>query len=96
MVDDGLASGFTMLASVDMAKKAAASETIVAVPTAPQTAIARISTEVDKIYCANLRTGRFFAVAEAYRHWYDLSEKEVLDLLRDLKPISPPEMERAK
>ena len=85
LVDDGLASGFTMLASVHMTKKAKARETVVAVPTAPQRSIDRILSEVDKIYCANIRTTPFFAVAEAYGHWYDLGEKEVLDLLEEQK-----------
>ena len=81
LVDDGLASGFTMLASIHMVKIAGASETVVAVPTAPQRSIDAISSEADKIYCANIRTRPFFAVAEAYRHWYDLDEEEVLALL---------------
>ena len=82
LVDDGLASGFTMLAAVDMTKKAQARETIVAVPTAPQRSIDHILSEVDKIFCPNIRTASYFAVAEAYRNWYDLSEKEVVDLLQ--------------
>ncbi len=82
LVDDGLASGFTMLASVATAKRAKAQETVVAVPTAPQRSIDRVGTEVDQIYCANIRTGAFFAVADAYQNWYDLNEKEVLELLR--------------
>ena len=81
LVDDGLASGFTMLASIHMVKKAKAYETVVAVPTAPQRSIDAISREADKIYCANIRTRPFFAVAEAYRHWYDLNEEEVVELL---------------
>ena len=85
LVDDGLASGFTMLASVDMAKKAKAREMIVAVPTAPQHSVERILSEVDRIYCANITTGPYFAVAEAYRNWYDLSEKEVCDLLENMQ-----------
>jgi len=83
LVDDGLASGFTMLASIAMAKKANPRETIVAVPTAPQRTIDRIRPEVNKIYCANIRTTATFAVAEAYQDWYDLSEQEVLDMLVD-------------
>lgn len=81
LVDDGLASGFTMLASVHMAKKGNAREIVVAVPTGPKQSIDRILPVVNKIYCANIRTGLFFAVADAYRNWYDLSEKEVLNLL---------------
>jgi putative phosphoribosyl transferase len=86
LVDDGLASGFTMLASVDMARKANARETVVAVPTAPQRSIDLIAPEVDRIYCANIRTTPFFAVAEAYRNWHDLGERQVLDLLGRQSP----------
>jgi predicted phosphoribosyltransferase len=81
LVDDGLASGFTMLAAVDMVKKAGAKKIIVAVPTAPQNSIGLISKKVDEIYCANVRTTPFFAVAEAYRHWYDLDEEEIREFL---------------
>ena len=81
LMDDGLASGFTMLASIDMVRKAGARETVVAVPTAPKSSIDRLSGTVNEIYCANIRTTPFFAVAEAYRYWYDLSEKEVMELL---------------
>jgi len=83
LVDDGLASGFTMLASIAMAKKAKALETIVAVPTAPQRTIDHIQSEVNKVYCANVRTTPYFAVAEAYQNWYDLNENEVLGMLND-------------
>ena len=81
LVDDGLASGFTMLASIDTVKKAKAGETVVAVPTAPQSTIDRISGKVDGIYCANIRTTPYFAVAEAYLSWHDLNENEVMKLL---------------
>jgi len=83
LVDDGLASGFTMLASIAMAKKAKALETIVAVPTAPQRTIDHIQSEVNKVYCANIRTTAYFAVAEAYQNWYDLDENDVLRMLND-------------
>ncbi|MFN2267836.1 MAG: phosphoribosyltransferase, partial [Desulfonatronovibrio sp.] len=64
-----------------MVKKAGANGIIVAVPTAPQRSIEHLSPEVDKIYCLNVRTSQFFAVAEAYRHWHDLDEQEVTDML---------------
>lgn len=81
LADDGLASGYTMLASIHMAKKGKARETIVAVPTAPEPSIERVGAEADHIFCANIRSGPSFAVAEAYRNWYDLRDDEVLDLL---------------
>ncbi len=82
LVDDGLASGYTMMAAVKSVAKREAKKIVVAVPTASQKAIEKISPLVDEIFCANLRTGAFFAVADAYRHWYDLSREEVLYLLQ--------------
>ncbi|MBN1831155.1 MAG: phosphoribosyltransferase [Deltaproteobacteria bacterium] len=81
IVDDGIASGYTMLASVYMAKEQTALKTIVAVPTAPMRSIEKIGSKVDAVFCPNIRTAPYFAVAEAYQHWYDLSQEEVLELL---------------
>jgi putative phosphoribosyl transferase len=81
LVDDGLASGYTMVASLFEARKKGAAELVVAVPTAPLDSIRRIENGADKIYCANIREGPFFAVAEAYENWYDLSPEEALKLL---------------
>lgn len=83
IVDDGLASGFTMKASVYMANKRKAAKTIVAVPTAPLRSIDSLGSGVDEVYCANVREGFSFAVADAYQNWYDLAEKEVRFLLSE-------------
>lgn len=82
LADDGLASGFTMMASIDTAKKKGAARIAVAVPTAPLRSIKRIEHLVDEIYCANVRETYYFAVADAYKKWYDLSSEEVLELLQ--------------
>jgi predicted phosphoribosyltransferase len=83
LVDDGLASGFTMKASVYMARKRKAAKTIVAVPTAPLRSIDSLGSGVDEVYCANVREVFSFAVADAYKNWYDLPESEVLTLLSE-------------
>ncbi|MDY0039407.1 MAG: phosphoribosyltransferase family protein [Desulforhabdus sp.] len=82
LVDDGLASGFTMMAALDTAKRRGAAKIVVAVPTAPLRSIERIEPLADEIYCANIRETAYFAVADAYRNWYDLTREEVLELLR--------------
>ena len=76
---DRAEAGETLAAMLQTETKAR--ETVVAVPTAPQRSIDHIISEVDNLFCANIRTATFFAVAEAYRNWYDLSEKEVIDLV---------------
>jgi predicted phosphoribosyltransferase len=81
LVDDGLASGYTMTASIHEVKRKKAARTIVAVPTAPLSAIHRIGDLVDDIYCPNVREGPFFAVAGAYENWYDLDHDQVMRLI---------------
>ena len=82
LVDDGLASGYTMMASIYMVKKMGARKTVIAVPTAPLRSLEEVETGVEEIYCANIRQGPVFAVADAYRHWYDLSQAKVMGLLK--------------
>lgn len=82
LVDDGLASGFTLMSAVEALRRAAAAEIAVAVPTGHAQAVERLASCVDRLYCANLRAGRRFAVADAYRHWHDVPEEEAWALLR--------------
>jgi len=81
-VDDGLASGFTMLAAVRSARKRRPKKIVVAVPTAALGAVELLVPEVDEIACLNIRSGSSFAVADAYEKWYDLTDEEVLSILK--------------
>jgi len=82
LIDDGLASGFTMLATIKSMKQREPKEIIVAIPTASLDAIERIKPHVDKVVCLNIRAGPIFAVADAYKLWYDLEDEEVIDILK--------------
>jgi len=82
LVDDGLASGYTMAEAVRFLQKRRAKKIIVAVPTAPEETIKRLLPTVDEVYVLNIKTSFPFAVAEAYQNWYDLEDEEVLSLLK--------------
>ena len=82
LIDDGLASGYTMLAAIRSTRKRNPRRVVVAVPTASTAAIELVSRKVDKILCLNIRSGPFFAVADAYREWRDLSDEEVVEILK--------------
>lgn len=84
LVDDGLASGFTMEAAIKSAKSQGAKRIIIAVPTSSMTAYRRLELQVDKIICPDLSRMRIFAVANAYENWYDLDEEKVLNILEHL------------
>ena len=81
LVDDGLASGFTMLAAARSVRESKPKKIIVAVPTASMGAIEMLSPAVDVIVCLNVRSGPSFAVAEAYENWYDLTDDEVSKII---------------
>jgi predicted phosphoribosyltransferase len=78
LVDDGLASGFTMFAALDSIRALHPARSIVAVPTASSSSIELVAPKCDELICANVRSSMFFAVAEAYEQWYDLDDREVM------------------
>jgi predicted phosphoribosyltransferase len=84
IVDDGLASGYTMRVAVAFLKGKGAGKIIVAVPTAAAHTAEDLLPLVDELYCLNVRGGWSFAVAEAYEDWYDLTEEEVLEIMASL------------
>lgn len=81
LVDDGLASGFTMLVAVESVRDQGAERIIVAVPTGSKNAVNLVGMRAETLICLNVREGPFFAVADAYENWYDLSDDEVVELL---------------
>lgn len=81
LVDDGLASGYTMKASISAVRTRGTGKIVVAIPTAPKRSVEMIEPLADEIYCPNIRMGPYFAVAAAYRNWYDLDSGEVIRLL---------------
>jgi len=85
ILDDGLASGFTMLAAINMIKKYNPEKILIAVPTAPLRTIKRIEKESNGIFCPNIRNTLWFAVADAYEHWYDVPEIEVVEIINNSK-----------
>jgi len=85
LVDDGLASGFTMMIAIEAVRDAGASRVIVAIPTGSESAVNRVASAADEIYCANVRTGWSFAVADAYESWFDVDDATLLDMLKQLR-----------
>jgi len=83
IVDDGLASGYTMTAAILSVRKHQPRRIVVAVPTAHLGALEKISPYADEIICLNIRSGFLFAVADAYLKWYDLDDSEVIDYLKN-------------
>lgn len=86
LVDDGLASGYTMLAAVRSARHHGPREVLVAVPTASGGAVKLLQPEVDGVVALYVHpAGMPFAVASSYERWHDLTDGEVLALLGEAR-----------
>ena len=83
LTDDGIAMGSTMLAAVSMIKKQHPKKIIVAVPTASPRIVAYLQNLVDEVI-ALYTPSPFYAVADAYKRWYDVDDEEVLQILKRL------------
>jgi putative phosphoribosyl transferase len=83
LVDDGLASGYTMLAAIESVRQLEPQKIIVAVPTASSSAVSKVQEVVDALICPHIGRGYVFAVADAYQNWYDVPDREVIEMLEN-------------
>lgn len=84
LVDDGIAMGSTMRASIKMCAKRNPNQLIVAAPVAsPEiTRALKIMDDVDETII--LENPRFFyAVAQVYEDWYDVPDHEVINIMKE-------------
>ncbi len=82
-VDDGIAAGYTMRVAVRSLKKLGAEEVWACAPTSSSSGAEAVAQVADLVIVLNLRTTYPFAVADAYEEWYDLTDSEVMELLKE-------------
>jgi putative phosphoribosyl transferase len=80
LVDDGAATGATMLAAVRAARKQDAKRVIVALPVASQEAVRALRDEADEVHCL-LTPPLFYAVGDWYERFEQTTDSEVCTLL---------------
>ncbi|MFC2033890.1 phosphoribosyltransferase [Chloroflexota bacterium] len=85
ITDDGLASGFTMMAAVESVRRRNPDKIIVAVPATSATALARVKKVADKVVTLAKGTKSKFFIADFYRYWYDMSDGETVQCLKELQ-----------
>lgn len=83
IVDDGLASGFTMLAAVESVRRRKPEEIVAAVPVASLAALERVKPVVDDVVTVAIGTQPRFAVADFYKYWHDLSDREAVQCFKE-------------
>lgn len=82
VVDDGIATGNTILATLEMLKKSKPKEIIIAVPVAPPDTARKLSKYVDELIC--LYTPQdFMGVGQFYENFSQVTDDEVIKFLDD-------------
>lgn len=82
IVDDGIATGHTILSSIKMLRLKKPKKIVVAVPVAPPDTVEKIKKQVDELICLYTPTP-FVGVGLHYMDFTQVTDEEVMRLLRD-------------
>ncbi len=86
VIDDGIATGNTMLGTVHLLRKSKPGKVIIGVPVASRSAVRILSKEVDEVVALRIPE-EFYGVGAFYEDFGEVSDEEVifyLDKLREL------------
>ena len=83
LVDDGIATGWTAVAAARCCRRAGARRVVIAVPVGPTDLERRLGGEVDSVVVLE-RPEPYLAVGQAYAHFDQVSDEQVLACLRDV------------
>ena len=83
IVDDGLASGYTMRAAIESIRHRRPEKVIAAVPVGPERVVNEIRKVADRVVTCAMGTELIFYVADYYRHWHDITDSEVLSCIKE-------------
>ncbi len=81
VVDDGLATGATMIAALHALREQGPSHLICAVPVATADSLARVRLLADEVVCLHAPSD-FYAVGQYYEHFEQVDDTQVIDALR--------------
>jgi len=82
IIDDGLATGSTMMVAVNVIKQQKPKKVIVAVPVAPTQAVELFKREADDIICLEVPE-MFLAIGEFYVSFSQVEDEEAIKLLKE-------------
>lgn len=86
VVDDGIATGATMRASLIAIRRRAPARIVLAVPVAPADTLAEMRKDVDEVICLET-PDPFWAIGAHYENFSQTSDDDVIRLLQEAKEI---------
>lgn len=85
LVDDGIATGMTMLVAIKELKSYAPKKLVVAVPVSPTDSAEIIRKETDEFICLNIDPEYLGSVGDYYSIFLQVENKEVVKIMKSLK-----------
>lgn len=85
LTDDGIATGATMVAAIEVVRAQAPYEVIVAVPVASSERLRTLEVRCDRAICLETPAD-FWAVGQVYESFEQVSDDQVVQLLREFAP----------
>jgi len=82
LVDDGIATGATMITAVREVKNMEPERVVVAIPVAPPETVEELKKEADEVVCLS-QPKLFFAVGQWYQNFKQYSDEEVIKFIKD-------------
>ncbi len=86
VTDDGIATGSTMIAALQVVKTQNPWELIVAVPVAPPERLVEVRRWCDKVVCL-LSPEMFWAIGQFYEDFTQVEDEQVVNILRKFAPV---------
>ena len=83
LVDDGIATGNTMLACISIIKKQHLKKIVIAIPVAPSQAISKLKSKVDSIMCLFIAKD-FIGIGAFYKDFHQIDDSEVINTLENI------------
>lgn len=83
LVDDGLASGYTMRAAIESLRHRRPEGIVAAVPVGPEKVVNELRKVADRVVTCAVGREPVFYVADYYRYWHDVTDSEVLQSLKE-------------
>ncbi len=80
VVDDGIATGASMIAALHAVRAKSPAKLVCAVPVAPPETVEEVRRYADELICLEMPSD-FFAVGQFYRHFPQVEDAEVIELL---------------
>ena len=90
VIDDGIATGNTLMATIELVRKQDPAKVVVAVPVAPMTSLYKFedSPLVDEVVCLSTPFN-FHAVGQFYERFTQVSDEEAIEILESSNDAIP-------